>query len=178
MEIEELLRILVGATDFFSKIGSVYDIDETKRTCSVKLRNADADLHGVRLQSQIDLKTGVLYIPTENSDVIIGFLDEDEAFISATSKIDKVELITEKGIDLNGNADGGLIQIVKLTDKLNKLTADFNKLVTKFNAHTHITTAVNPATASPGIISPTVTPAEPTAIFKKSDYENETVNHG
>lgn len=60
-------------------------------------------------------------------------------------------------IELNGNANGGLIEIANLTTKI-------NALVTAYNAHQHI-----PAGSTP------TTPGTP---LVRTDYENTDIEHG
>ena len=169
----------VGFNVVWSLTGKVISIDEGKRTCEVELTNGDANLTDVRLQATEGGKTGVVFIPKKGSNVIVHFLDDDEAYITKTSKVSKVEIITEDGeILLNGDEYGGLIKIEELTSKINSLVSDFNSFVSKYNGHTHVTTATVMATPTVGVIAPTTGTASQTNDFSKSDYENETVKHG
>lgn len=169
----------VGFNVVWSLTGKVVSIDEDKRTCEVELTNGDANLTDVRFQATEGGETGVVFIPKKDSNVIVHFLDDDEAYITKTSEVSRVEIITEDGeVLLNGDEFGGLIKIEELTSKINSLVSDFNSFVGKYNSHIHVTTATVMATSLVGVISATTGTASPTSVFSKSDYENETVKHG
>ena len=63
---------------------------------------------------------------------------------------------TGGSLELNGSANGGLINIDDLTAKINLLVADFN-------GHSHVGAGINNTTA---------------AAFLAVDYENPEVEHG
>jgi len=178
MELGELIKILSGKKQYFQHECTVVSVDEPTRTCVVKPKNGDADLQGVRLQSVISSEVGIYVLPEVKSNVIVGFLDEHEAFIIQTSKVSKVEIIGVESIKLNGDSFGGLIKIQELTSKLNALVSDFNAFVQIFNAHIHITTATVGASPTPGTIAPTMTTVNNTSNFNKTDFENEIITHG
>ena len=58
-------------------------------------------------------------------------------------------------IELNGNADF-VTAFTDMQTAFNTLKTDLNNLITAYNSHIHITTATVGASATPGIISPTV----------------------
>ncbi len=132
MEIDEVIKKILNLKDFYQHIGKVTEVDTEKRTCTVEMRNEDSDLQDVRFQAMIAENTGVVFIPEINSDVIVGYLDEDEAYIIKTSKVANVEIKTSAGIVLNGDEFGGLIKIEELTNKINGIVADFNSFVTTY----------------------------------------------
>jgi len=178
MELGELIKILSGKKQYFQHECTVVSVDETTRTCVVKPKNGDADLQGVRLQSVISSEVGIYVLPEVESNVIVGFLDEHEAFIIQTSKVSKVEIIGVESIKLNGDSFGGLIKIQELTSKLNALVSDFNAFVQIFNAHVHVLAGVAAGVPVTGTATPTVSPAQPTANFNKTDFENSVITHG
>ena len=140
MDIKEALLLLLkdaGLTNIYSVKGKVTkgSVNLEKRTCEVEPNNDEANYKDVKLQSPESGGTGVLFIPKEESDVIVHFLDEDEAYVTKTSKVSKVEIITEGGeILLNGEKLGGLIKINELKTQINKNTQILNVIQSVFSA--------------------------------------------
>ncbi len=174
MEIEEALRKLLNLREYYNHIGKVTEIDTEQRTCTVELRNDDADLQDVRLQAMVSEKTGVLFVPEVNSDVIVGYLDDDEALILQTSKVSRVEIITSGEVLLNGDEFGGLIKIEKLTNELAKVTQRIDTIINILK-NTVPSASLYPNPAWSAIITPILS-----ALQKEnySEIENETVKHG
>jgi phage gp45-like len=82
--------------------------------------------------------------------------------VEATGNI--VKLIGTTYVELNGTANGGMIQITALTDKINELVAAYN-----LHQHTYINSDVGPLSTT--LMS---VPADP---LVKTDYENTKVVH-
>ncbi len=178
MEINEaLIKILenAGIKTLFSVKGKVVSVDEDKRTCEVKPDNSEANYTGVRLQALESKNTGVVLIPEKDSDVIIHFIDNDEAYVTKTSKVAKVEIITENGeILLNGKDYGGLIKIEELKTQLQKNTQRIDTIINVLKS-TITSVALHPNPGWSAIINPILN------VLQKEDYsniENKTVKHG
>lgn len=153
-------------------------------TCTVSV--GDLKLTDVRLRSVVNGESSKLLItPAKDSYVTIidlsGELRETE--VIGYSQIEAIDIETGGDINIkckgdtnldcdgivtfNGGDNDGLVQINKLTQKL-------NQLVQKFNAHTHTTTATIGPSATVGVISPITSQA---STFNKSDYEDTKVKH-
>ncbi|MCF6184357.1 MAG: hypothetical protein L3J56_06970 [Bacteroidales bacterium] len=178
MEINEaIIKILedAGIKILFSVKGKVVKVDEDKRTCEVEPDSGEANYVGVRLQALESENTGVLFVPEQGSDVIIHFIDNDESFVVKTSKVSKVEIITEDGdIWLNGDDFGGLIKIEELKKQLQKNTQRIDTIINVLKS-TITSVALHPNPGWSAIINPIV------SALQKEDYskiENETVKHG
>lgn len=127
-------------------------------TCTVTVGNID--IPGVRLRaSELDNSQHLLITPKVGSPVILGSLSGDLADL-VVLQVDQAASIT-----VNGGALGGLINIVDLTDRL-------NRLVEAFNTHTHSVTV-----AHPGGTFDTLTPTSPADNFDKADYEDTLITH-
>jgi len=172
MELKEALLKLLGLQNFYQQIGKVTAYDESSRTCTVEPRNGDANLTKVRLQAAKGGDTGVLFVPGDQSDVLVGFLDKDEAFILETSKIAKVEIITSGEIWLNGNSLGGLIKIEELKTQIDKNTKILEKIQTAFNQWV---TVPNDGGAALKTLSANFVSLQTADL---SNIENQKVKHG
>lgn len=168
-------------------LGTVKDVNEKECTCTVE-RDGSPEMHDVRLNAVIDEKITDCFtvFPAVGGYVLVLSLGEaTEGFIIATSKIDKVVVKTgditinmsNGGIVMNGGELGGLIDIEKLTGKV-------NGLVDAFNSHTHTipTGTINTAGSATNQSSsaPVTVPAIQSKAEKLSrgDYENDKVKHG
>lgn len=174
MEIDEAIKQMAGNKSYYQHIGKVTDVNLDKRTCTVELRNDDADLQDVRLQAMISEDSGVVFIPEINSDVIVGYLDENEAYILKTSKVSKVEIKTSGEVILNGDKFGGLIKIEKLKTELAKVTQRIDTVIDILK-NTVPSASLYPNPAWSGIVTPIL------SVLQKESYseiENETVKHG
>lgn len=176
MDIKEALLLLLkdaGLTNIYSVKGTAVNVNPEKRTCEVKPNNNEANYLDVKLQSSESGGTGILFIPEKDSDVIVHFLDQDEAYVTKTSKVSKVEIITEAGeILLNGEDMGGLIKINELKTQINKNTQILNQM--QFAFKTWVTVPSDGGAALKTL----------SAIFFNlqradlSNIENEKVKHG
>lgn len=155
---------------FGVSIGTVKEVNEDEGTCVVE-REEMPELHEVRLNAVIDegITDKFTVIPSVGSYVLVLTLGEaTEGLVVSTSKIDKVMIktgdvaveVSAGGIVMNGGKLGGMIDIAKLTDKI-------NSLVTAFNNHSHVVSTggtANPVTSKASTLS-------------KGDYEDEKVKH-
>lgn len=118
----------------FAIVGKVTQVDENNYTCNVMPLDNDAELFKVRLKPTIDnLKKGVIAIPSIDSFVIVGLLNNNDSspFIIWGSNFEKYYLIGENGntfefkndgtILINGDNFGGLIKLSELNNNLNTI---------------------------------------------------------
>ncbi len=109
---EILQQLLKDNEEIYSLIGTVSKLDETRRVCNVKPTDGSAELFNVRLQTQVAGTEGLVIIPKNDSEVIVTFLSKDLAFISSTSKIQKIML----------NSDGFSAEMSLIKSKFEALT--------------------------------------------------------
>ena len=99
---------------------------------------------------------------------------EGEVFTTQTGEI-SVD-VSAGGVVMNGGKLGGLIDITKLTEQV-------NRLVDAFNGHTHTIPSGGINTQGSAAAQSTVTPVTVPAVeqkaakLDKADYENEKVKH-
>ena len=74
----------------YSVVGTVTEVDELARVCTVKPLNDDADIFDVRLQAELDSEDGLVLVPAVESWVIVTFLGPNTGYIAATGKVDKL----------------------------------------------------------------------------------------
>ena len=171
---EMLLQAVKSASGGTSRVrvqvGTVKEVNEKEGTCVVE-REEMPELHDVRLNAVVDEKVTDRFtvFPSVGSYVLVLLMGDDtEGLIVATSTVEKVMVKTggitmqvdKNGVVLNGGSLGGLIDIQKLTDKI-------NSLVDAFNNHTHVV-------SSGGTANPITSKA---STLSKSDYEDNKVKH-
>ena len=149
-EIKNKIRAMQGQRTPLLLTGKVESVDG--ETCTVSV--GDLKLTGVRLRSVVNGEASKLLItPKTGSYVTVidlsGELRETE--VLGYSEIEAIDIDTGSDININCNGDtnidckgtinfnggnnDGLVQINKLTEKL-------NQLVQKFNTHTHPLSAI------------------------------------
>lgn len=142
-------------------------------TCNVELEGLT--LTDVRLRAVVNGENSkILVTPKTDSYVLVVDLagNLSQLAVVGYSEVEKIEVDTDK-IIFNGGNNEGLIQIKKLTDKL-------NELVNKFNQHTHPGQFSGMIGSIPvsGTIEATSIPMQiPEPFFVKSDYEDTKITH-
>lgn len=149
---------------YYSSIGKIVSVNDGEATASVQIVNGD-EIPDVRLQ-QVKTATGLFVKPTVGSVVLVSWIDKTTCFVSMFSDVD--EVVFQDG------ANGGLINISELTDKLNELTDKYNDLVNRLLAWVPVASdggaALKTALTTP-------TPIEVNPPFVAGDYENENFKH-
>ena len=170
-ECAKSLRAIVGKEPFQTYVAKVVSVEGAK--CTVLRVFDEMEIKEVRLNCSTTENEGVVIVPKKDSHVLITSIDGLYWFVSQYSAIDKITVDAESKIIFNGGENKGLIQIEKLTQKL-------NELVDKFNQHTHTGTfsgAIGEIPVS-GTIEATSIPTPITEpFFVKSDYEDENITH-
>lgn len=124
----------------------------------------------VRLRAVVNgEESGVLITPKTGSYVTVADLSGDLTRLTVVgfSEVEKIEANADDKIVFNGGQNKGLIQIERLTQKL-------NDLVNTFNQHVHMVSTTGGPTAQSGTSQP---PTSPAGSFDKSDYEDTKVTH-
>lgn len=166
------LRAIVGKEPFQTFVAKVTKVDGA--ICTVQRLFDDMELEEVRLNCHSTENEGVVIVPETGSMVLITSIDGRCWFVSQCSKVEKITIdatATTDGIVFNGGNNDGLIQINKLTEKL-------NELVRAFNNHTHTGTFdgfIGEIAATGNIETITVSPFA--SDFDKSYYEDTKVTH-
>ena len=135
-------------------------IDVMNDTCSVELEGMK--LTDVRLRAVVNGENSkILVTPKTNSYVLVADMagDLSQLAVVGYSEVEKIEIDATDKIIFNGGNNKGLVQIERLTQKL-------NDLVNAISTHTH-TTSVGP-TDTPSWIAPS---------FSKEDYEDTKITH-
>jgi len=176
IKLNEAFDILVnGRTDkenFYSMVGVVNAVNETKRTCDVTPIDGQAKRSGMRLQAILSSAVGFVLIPKVNSKVVITFFDRQTGFVSLCEEVDKI-LIDTALVQFNLGANDGLVNINDLVTSMNVIEAKLDTFIVIFNAHVHsgVTTG-----AGVSAISTTLeTVHGQTSV--KGDWEDASVLH-
>jgi hypothetical protein len=169
-KIQDIVRSQVQSMDVRPMSGTVMkgSVDEKKRICKVK--PDDGPPVTVNLQSITGIEKGEIIIPEEGSTVIIGFHDEDRAYICLAAEVKKKFLDLEQYV-INGGDNEGLVIVGKLVDRLNALEDAQNNLVQRYNSHQH----PDPSSGSTGTTS--LPSSDTVAKTKQKDIENKDVKH-
>lgn len=176
--IETLARRAAGGSGMGCRVdvGTVKEVNMLEGTCTVE-RDGKPELHEVRLNAVIDegVKDVFRVIPAVGSYVMVLQMGMAEGMVVATSKIERVEIrtgdvtvnVSSVGVVINGGKLGGMIDIAKLTEKV-------NGLVDAFNGHTHQVSTTGSASAQSGMAAAITSKAKK---LDKGDYEDEKVKH-
>jgi hypothetical protein len=158
-ECARALRGIVGKSPFNTYLATVKEVSENEAVCTVKRVLDDMEIKDVKLNATITNNEGVVIRPKKDSAVLITSIDGANWFVSQYSDIEKITIDATDKIIFNGGNNNGLIQIDKLTQKL-------NELVNTFNGHTH--PVPNGASS---------TPTTEAATFDKNFYEDINITH-
>ncbi len=184
-------------------LGTVSAVDKDARTVDVEPINEDAPILGVNLQANQESTLGVVQFPREGSYVAVAMLSGYEAgVVVLTDDVESIEVnindgtkltLTEDGISLNvkdgitldiddkaavfnGGDLGGLIDIAKITKKLNDIENDINALKNVFSAWSPLPqdggAALRTALTVPGGWA-----TKSLTLSKREDYEDDKVKH-
>ena len=84
--IKQLLQTIVKdpTVENYSIVCSVSEVDEAERSVDVKPLNGDAEIFGVRLQSEFNSTAGFCLIPSVGSVVIVTFLNNKTGYVSTS----------------------------------------------------------------------------------------------
>lgn len=136
-------------------------------TCDVKTLDTGVLIQDVRLTADENFY-GFVLIPAVNSKVEVSFNTETDAFLSMVSKVD--------GIYLNGNNEGGLINI---NDLITQYDTKLAAIKTAIEASFAIVDAQLVALGKPGGSATSFNSAATSITgLDKTTLENKTVQHG
>ncbi len=115
--------------------------------------------------------------PVIGTDCLICLYQHDDttSFLVKAEEVEMIEINTTKlqigtdKIEINNGDNGDLINIIGLTNKLNKLVTEINAIRTSYMTHTHLVGTV--ASNAPTAVTKEVT------NFSKDDYKDEKVTH-
>jgi hypothetical protein len=136
MTTAEMIRLIVGGKKFEAITCSVLQVNQSERTCDCRPLNGDADVFGVRLQTDINATVGLYQEPEVNSNVIIGFLNKSAAYLILCSAVAKFEIVIGNTsfkmdgstIEMNGGSLGGMVKVNPALAKLNAIETNINLL--------------------------------------------------
>jgi len=124
----------IKATTKYSNIcdGTIISVDETAYTADVQLEiDGEPVYYSVPLSVLIGSVGGFVPVPVIGSDCLITFRDGNKGRpqLLFCNEIDKL-LVNCNLVQFNGGANGGMVEVVKLVDRLNKVEAAINNLQT------------------------------------------------
>ena len=143
-------------------ICEVNSVDILSRKCNVSSISGHASIT-FDAQLTAGIADGIIPTPEINSIVYVLSSKYTLPFVVLYSDIDNYVL--------NGGEFGGLVKVIELTDKLNKLEQKINEIILNMST---LTLPVSGATAGPPITPPISNLVE----TLRTELENTTVNHG
>lgn len=155
---EKIKRIAKGNSSIACFTAKVKTVNGD--TCDVELEGMK--LTDVRLRAVVNGEDSkILVTPKIGSHVLVVDLSGNLSQLAVVgySEVEKIEIDATDKIIFNGGNNKGLIQIEKLTQKL-------NELVIAINAHTH-----------PVSGNATGTMVNTLSTFRSSDYEDTNITH-
>ena len=162
----QIIENWADGKEFYTKLGTVKNIDISNENCIFTSNEGDTEIECLLYPS----KSKIQIIPKENSLCIVGFSGDNEPYILLVQEFET--------IIYNEGKNKGLVKVVELTKKMNKLEDKINSLIDKYNNHIHITTATVGPTAVPGTIMKTTNQeAGKITNTKVEDIENEKIKH-
>ena len=125
---------LISKEKIYSAVGSVVSVDASKKICSVELLTGET-IEEVRLQTDLTLNAssdiiasdpdGLVMVPKIQSNVIVTFLNNTDAFVSYFSDLSGVFMVADN-YQFNEGENGGLINVVDQVSKLNGLVNELS----------------------------------------------------
>jgi hypothetical protein len=149
--------------------GVVKSVDEDSMEAVVLLTvdDEDAPTEGITLNVILENKAGIYCIPAEQSNCIVCEVD-------GSGKWELLKASSYTKIVMNGGANGGLVKVQDLVQRINTLESDLNKLKKVFS------TTWMPVANDGGAALKTAATDWSSAILtetQRDDIENEKVKH-
>jgi len=151
---EAIKKLAKDNEEMYSVIATVEYVDQSKRICEVSPVNGDAKIFNVRLQALPSSDKAITFIPKKGSDVIVTFINKEEAFVSMTSEVESV--IGEiGGQKLNYDKDGLQMKSTSadLKDSLNSVINVVSKTLSILNTFKLATPSGPTITVMPEIMA-------------------------
>jgi len=149
--INEFIKIWAKGQELYNKIGVIYNVSKSDMTGVFKPNDGSTELT-VKLSFA---SSKIQIIPKDDTLVLVAYTSPTQAYVVQTEQFD--EILYNDGIN------DGLINIVELTAKLNKLVTDINKELPKISAGI----ATGGGAYTPVLMT----------NFNKSDFEDDTIKH-
>lgn len=173
MNIKEMIRQIADGKEIYCLAGVVTKVSASAYSCEVEPINGEATLKDVRIKADLDAKTGLAMIPREGTNVVVGFLNKNTAFLVLATDIERIELQCDD-IVINKGDNSGLVKVKELTGRLNTLEKDINDLKQVFS--TTWVTAPNDGGAALKTAAATWA-GQTITETKQTDIENDKIKH-
>ena len=121
LKIRKSIKELAGATDLRFETYAAIVTSVNGATCNAKRVLDDKIVERVRLNANVQEEKGLIIVPKVGSDVLITNIDGGASFVSQYSEIKKIELNVDSAIIINDGQNGGLVEIKKLEENLEKI---------------------------------------------------------
>lgn len=156
----DFINRVIAKHNYYLKLGKASNVSGftftfTPNDSSPVLENVPVSVVGTNSDS-------LVIIPEDDSLVLVGYTDKDNPYCLFTEKAQKIYLNSPETV-FNGGLNGGLINILGQTEKLNNLKTEVQQELVKIQA----SIAALGGAYTPGILS----------LFNKSDYEDTTITH-
>jgi hypothetical protein len=152
--------------------GIIEAVDETEYTADVKLDIDGSPIYyNVPLSVLIGSVGGFVPVPTIGSNCLLTFRDGNKGRpqLLFCDQIDKL-LINCNIVQFNDGQLGGMVEVIKLVEKINNIENLLNGFIALYNTHVHEVTAVSsPTLPTTSVEGGSLTPTQ------RSDIENTKI---
>lgn len=161
-ELKKAIKKLAENSDeVYSCIAKVVEVNTDERTVDVRPIDGAAEIYGVRLQSSMDSKVGVVSFPKMGSKVIVTFINELTGFVALAEEIEEIQInIGQQSFRLDKK---GIAQ----SSATNDLAKSVDDLFGHMEGILSLLQTFSVICASPGSPSPSVAPQSLTKVIKK-----------
>jgi len=113
--------------ELYLKLCTVDSVDRTARTIDCSPIDDGAKMESVDLQALQGRIGGVVAFPKVGSEVIVGYLDRDNAVVLLMTQTDRIEIDCDE-IIINGGDNAGVVKVDKMVDWMNNVYQDMQTL--------------------------------------------------
>ena len=160
--------------EIYSLKGTISNVNEAELLCDFTPQ-VGAKILDVSLNIVKENEFGFILIPEEDSQGIVTFLNNEEAFLLNAEILSKILIkigeltlvVDDSKFEFNGGTNGGIVNVNDLVTKLNNLENKVNTIITTYNLHVHPSTGVVTPQQITGNLTPTV----------KADLEDTKITH-
>lgn len=161
-ELKEAIKKLASQdAEMYSCVCEVIEVNTNERTVDVQPIDSSAEIYGVRLQSSLDSKVGVVVFPKMGSKVIVTFINELTGYVALAEEIEEIQIkIGQQSFRLDKK---GIAQ----ASATNDLAKSMDDLFVHMEGILSLLQTFSVMCASPGSPSPSVAPQSLSKVIQK-----------
>lgn len=133
-----MFKAFADELDFYTITGTVTEVDESTKTCTVKPDADQPEFNDVRYSVKPSSDVGIVRVPKVGSQVAIGILEAvggTHAIVVDMQEFDRI--VYDDGDDSVVAAEALQDVINNLVGEINTINAKLNSLISTYNTHQH-----------------------------------------